>query len=96
MTTNMNNKAEKNYAAIDEIIAELSYKDWKAAYDKMIKTKGEYSRTGAVNRVKSYNLGTDTMEAIQIKNDYRDGKIDEEEYKAWCLKWNLVHKDDAG
>lgn len=94
MNIDMDNKTEKNFAAIDEIIAELSYKDWKAAYDELIKTKGEYSSTGAVNRVESYNLGADTMEAIQIKNDYRNGKINEEEYKAWCLKWNLAHKDE--
>lgn len=95
MDNNMNNKTEKNFAAIDKIIAQLSYRDWKAAYDALIKRKGKWNkRTGLPNRVESYSLGADTMEAIGVKNDYRDGKINEEEYKAWCLKWNLIHKDE--
>ena len=81
---------EKNLEAINKIIAELSHKDWKAAHDALIKKKGKYNKkTGMPNRVKSYTLGVDTKEAIDIRNAYVKDEITEEEYKAWCLRWNL-------
>ena len=43
-------------------------------------------------RVKSYTLSQECLDAIEIKHDYQNGIITEEEYKAWCLKWNLTHQ----
>lgn len=90
------NKEEKNTAAIDKIIAQLSHRDWKAAYEALIKRKGKINkRTGLPNRVESYTLGADTMEAVEIKHQYIKEEIGEDEYKAWCLKWNIVHMNDT-
>ena len=67
----------KNVNAIDKIIAELSMQCYLSA------------RKRAVGRVESYTLSAECLEAIEIKHDYLSGKITEEEYKAYCLKYNL-------
>ena len=67
----------KNVNSIDKIIAELSMKCYESAKRR---------KTG---RVKSYTLSADCLEAIEIKHNYLDGKITEEEYKDYCLKYNL-------
>lgn len=68
----------KNVNAIDKIIAELSMKCYLSA------------RKRTAGRVKSYTLSAECLEAIEIKHDYLNGKITEEEYKAYCLKYNLI------
>lgn len=96
MNTNTNNKEEKNVVAIDKIIAQLSLRDYKVAYNTLIKTKGKWNkRTGMPNRVESYTLGSDTEEAIEVKHKYIKEEINEDEYKAWCLRWNLIHLNDG-
>lgn len=73
-------KMKKNVNAIDKIIAELSMQCYLAANRKI------------AGRVKSYTLSQECLDAIEIKHDYQNGIITEEEYKAWCLKWNLTHQ----
>ena len=71
---------DKNVNAIDKIIAELSMQCYLSA------------RKRKVERVKYYTLSAECLEAIEIKHDYLSGKITEEEYKAYCLKYNLRPK----
>lgn len=66
-----------NTNAIDKIIGEMSMQCYKSAQRKSNK------------RIKSYSLSEECLEAIQIKRDYVAGKISEEEYKAYCLEYNL-------
>ena len=68
---------EKNVNAIDKIIAELSMQCYLSA------------KRRTAGRVKSYTLSQDCLDAIEIKHDYLCGNINEEEYKSWCLKYNL-------
>lgn len=70
----------KNVKAIDKIIAELSMQCYLAA------------RRKTVGRVKNYTLSQECLDAIDLKHDYQNGAITEEEYKAWCLRWNLIHQ----
>lgn len=70
---------EKNVNAIDKIIAELSMQCYLAASRK------------SIGRVTSYTLSQECLDAIELKHDYQNGIITEEEYKAWCLRWNLAH-----
>lgn len=39
----------------------------------------------------SYSIGTDTKEAIDIKKQYINNEINENDYKAYCLKYNLIN-----
>ena len=41
------------------------------------------------NRDGGYTLSEETMEAMQIRNNYLADKITEVEYKRWCLEYNL-------
>ena len=66
-----------NTNAIDKIIGEMSMQCYESAQKKSKK------------RIKSYSLSAECLEAIQIKNDYVSGKISEEDYKAYCLEYNL-------
>lgn len=75
----------KNTNAIDKIIAELAYKDYRA-----------YNPVNADGRPKykshrPYSLSSETNEARDIKADYLADRITESEYKAYCLKYNLTH-----
>lgn len=75
----------KNTNAIDKIIAELAYKDYRA-----------YNPVNADGRPKykshrPYSLSSETNEAREIKADYLANRITESEYKAYCLKYNLTH-----
>lgn len=38
-----------------------------------------------------YSLSIETLEALEIKRQYLHDEISEEEYKSWCLKYNLTH-----
>ena len=84
---------EKNVKAIDKIIAELARRDWQAAVRKLTTNQKRKLATGAkrLSDYGGYTLSTETMEAREIKLNYLNDEIGEEEYKAWCLKWNLAH-----
>lgn len=84
----------KNVNAIDKIIAELSGRDFRSAWDKYPLSYRKY-RAGLSKRKPkgyypfAYSLSADTEEARQIKKDYLHDIITEPEYKAYCLKYNL-------
>ena len=78
----------KNVNSIDKIIAELAMKDYRAA--NPLKANGRPK----CKKHHQYTLSVETEEARQIKIDYLADKISEEEYKAWCLKYNLTHREE--
>lgn len=67
----------KNLNAINKIIKELSYRDFVAA------TRNFY------RKIESYSLSMETLEAMKVKYDYINERITEEEYKGFCLNYNL-------
>ena len=67
----------KNLNAINKIIKELSYRDFVAATRNFTR------------KIRSYSLSTETLEAMKVKYDYINERISEEEYKGFCLKYNL-------
>ena len=71
------NNSMLNTNAIDKIISEMSMQCYISAQKKSKK------------RIKSYSLSAECLEAIQMKRDYVAGGISEEEYKAYCLQYNL-------
>ena len=73
----------KNTAAIDKIIAELAMKDYRAFNPRKADGTPKYKT------YRPYTLSQDTNEARQIKADYTADRITEEEYKAYCLRYNL-------
>lgn len=80
-----------NAAAIEKIIKELSMRDYKARCLNL--TKAQKRKISLKEKTLSdyggYTLSSETMEAIEIKHQYLDGRISEEEYKTWCLNYNL-------
>lgn len=76
-----------NTSAIDKIIASLAMQDYLRANPRKADGRPKYKR------YHPYTLSMETNDARQIKIDYVSGAINEEEYKAWCLKWNLSHAD---
>lgn len=80
----------KNTNAIDKIIKELSLKDYKAQYNRLTKAQKYKYKIGKYQF--SYALSYETNKAIEIKNDYVSGNITEEQYKAYCLKYNLLNR----
>ena len=87
-----------NTNAIDKIIKELSYRDYTAAWGKYPISFIPYYK-GIVTRKPrnyypfTYVLGIETEEALSIKKDYITGIIGENEYKAYCLKYNLLSRE---
>ena len=75
----------KNTGAIDKIIASLAMQDYLR--NNPINIDG----TRKKKRYVSYSLSPETNEARSIKNEYLNDDITEDEYKAWCLRWNLNH-----
>jgi len=74
-------KEMKNINAIDKIIAELAMKDYlKANTDKNGKKYKKHH---------PYSLSSETLEAQEIKNEYLNDIITEEEYKGYCLRYKL-------
>ena len=74
-----------NTGSIDKIIATLAMKDYLRYNPK---------RSDGCPRYKKhhpYTLSAETNEAREIKASYLHGEITENEYKAWCLRWNLAH-----
>lgn len=86
-----------NTNAIDKIISRRAMRDHKAACSKYPESFKKYN-AGIISRKPrgyysfSYSLGSDTMEAVETRRDYVSGKITEEEYKAYCLKQNLIRE----
>lgn len=81
----------KNVTAIEKIIKKLSYRDYNAKCKKLTLSQKRNLATGktTLSDYGGYTLSEETMEAIEIKHGYQEGKISEEQYKAWCLKYNL-------
>lgn len=82
---------KKNTKAIEKIIAELSKRDYEARCKKLTKSQIDNIRQGkkTISNYGGYNLGQETMEAIETKNNYQNGNITEAEYKNYCLQYNL-------
>ena len=72
----------KNINAIEKIISELSMKDY-LQMNPIINGKRKYKKH------RSYSLSDETLEALEIKNQYLSDQINEEEYKTYCLRYNL-------
>lgn len=81
----------KNTNAIEKIIAELSKRDYEARCKKLTKNQVNNIRHGkkTLSDYGGYTLSQETMEAREIKRQYLADEITEEEYKSWCLKYNL-------
>ena len=75
----------KNINAIEKIIKELSMKDYLTMnpVDKDGRRKYAHHRP--------YSLSSETLEALEIKKQYLHDEISEEEYNAFCLRYNLTH-----
>ena len=85
----------KNIKAIDKIIKQLSMRDYKARCEKLTPSQKRNIAIGkkTLSDYGGYDLSAETMEAIEVKHNYQDRKISEEEYKAWCLRYNLCCKE---
>lgn len=83
----------KNTCAIDKIIAELSLQDYHARTERLTSNQKKAIRNGkkTLSDFGGYSLGQKTMEAVNVKRDYLNGNITENEYKAWCLRYNLAY-----
>ena len=78
---------EKNVKAIDKIIGKLSLNDYLLVWDKLTEKQKNNVRIG--KKKISYTLSLETLEAIDIKREYIKDNITEEEYKSYCLRYNL-------
>lgn len=76
----------KNYAAIEKIIAKRSYRDYITMNPMDNNGRKKYRHHSP------YSLSQDTLEALEIKKQYLTDKITEEEYKAYCLRENMLNK----
>lgn len=76
---------DKNISAIEKIISELSMKDFLLTnpIGKDGRRKNSHHRP--------YSLSDNTLEALEIKKQYLNDEITEEEYKGYCLRYNLTH-----
>lgn len=73
--------------AIDKIIAELSMRDYKSQWNKLTGKQKYNVQIG--KRQFSYMLSTETTDVLEIKHAYKEGSLSENDYKSWCLKYNL-------
>ena len=73
----------KNTNAIDKIIKELSMKDYLRMNPKKADGTSKYKKH------RPYLLSDETMEALEVKKQYLSDTINEEEYKTFCLHYNL-------
>ena len=78
----------KNISSIEKIIAELAKKDYLGANPRRSDGRPVYKT------YHPYSLSAETNEARQVRDDYLHDVISEEEYKAWCLRYNLTHRND--
>ena len=72
----------KNINAIDKIISKLSMVDY-LRMNPIVNGKKKYVHH------RPYSLSGETLEALEVKNQYLNDEITEEEYKAYCLRYNL-------
>lgn len=77
----------KNINAIEKIIAQLALKDYYTYNPRRKDGRPKYKKH------RPYTLSPATNEARQIKHDYLHDIITEEEYKAYCLKYNLLNQE---
>ena len=76
-----------NTNAIDKIISQLAMKDFLRYNPRTKAGKPKYKKHHP------YTLSPETNEAREIKAKYIAGAIDENEYKAYCLKFNLLNQE---
>lgn len=74
----------KNINAIEKIISELAKKDYLVANPVLKNGRRKYAHH------RPYSLSDKTLEAIEVKKQYIADKITTEEYKAYCLRYNLT------
>ena len=79
-------KNNKNINAIEKIIKELSMKDY-LVMNPIIKGKKKYKKH------RQHTLSNKTLEALKVKKQYLNDEITENEYKAYCLRYNLITVD---
>lgn len=72
----------KNTNAIDKIISDLSMKDFLVV-NPLINGRRKYKKH------RPYALSDETLEALEIKKQYLNDEITEEEYKTYCLRYNI-------
>lgn len=77
-----------NTNAIDKIIAQLAMKDYLTYNPRRSDGRPKYKT------YHPYTLSPETNEARQIKHDYLHDIITENEYKAYCLKYNLLSLEE--
>lgn len=75
----------KNTAAIDKIIAAEALKDYERMNPRTTSGMRKYKKH------RPYTLSPATEEAREIKADYIADRITEEQYKSYCLRYNLTH-----
>ena len=74
---------DKNINAIEKIISELAMKDF------LVTNPIDKDGTRRYSHHRPYSLSDDTLEALEIKKQYLNDEITEEEYKAWCLHYKV-------
>lgn len=79
----------KNTAAIDKIIAQLAMKDYLRYNPRNKDGRPKYKK------YRPYTLSPETNEAREIQHKYLKDEISENEYKAYCLRWNILHQEGA-
>lgn len=79
----MRNIMSKNINAIEKIIAELSMKDF------LVTNPIDKDGIRRYSHHRPYSLSDETLEALEIKKQYLADEITEEEYKTYCLRYNL-------
>ena len=83
-----------NISDLKTIVSNLSYKDYKQAYEKSNRfLKGKYTPAGKERKFKGYSLSDDTLEAREYlllanKNNITGEEI--EQIKAYLLKIKLL------
>jgi len=77
----------KNIKAIEKIIAELAMQDFLSVNG--IRKNGKLIPDLKPKINKPYSLSAETLEAREIMYDYLSDSISENEYKAFCMKYNL-------
>lgn len=86
----------KNVESINKIIKELASRDAIASYERLSKAQKTNIKLGK-KRLSDYggiSFGQDTINAIEIKEAYLMGEINEEEYKAYCIKYWLREREE--
>ena len=77
----------KNTESIDKIISELAMKDYLRANPRKKNGRPKYKTHHP------YTLSFETNEARGIRQDYCKGRISEEAYKGYCLRYRLTTKN---